>query len=103
MPSYKNPVHYIIHVVQKEGAIRTSTHIAVEGKEAVVVDLVIGDRGYIAYKTSEDGNYSLWNNGLLWNRLYTSSVQKVDVSDDGVLTIETNNSYYILTPTEDRP
>jgi hypothetical protein len=80
---------YIIEVKQKNERRFNPTHEVVAGSIATVIDLTVGERGWIAYRG--DSIYD-----CCWHRLHTSPIQDVNMDEDGNITVETLNTFYIL-------
>lgn len=81
---------YILSVNKKDGTRYNPTHAVVNGTQAVVIDVEVDQSAWIAYRDDE------WLESFHWNRLRTSNVVDVQVSKNGDITIETENSFYHL-------
>lgn len=91
-----NKLHpkYTIRVIPKKGTPYNPTHDEVNGAIATVIDLTVGQRGWIAF--SHD---STWGEPY-WHRLHTSPIEKVTVGDNGEIEVVTRNTLYFLAPLE---
>lgn len=77
---------YTLSVHPKEGRTYNPVHDAVDGAIATIIDLQIGERGWIAYRCDLGG----------WHRLHISSVEDVMVDENGNVEVTTLNTMYRL-------
>lgn len=86
-----------LDIQPKEGTRYNSLHDEANGCIASVLDIEVGKRGWINYKTDD----YLWETS--WHRIHTSMIEKIDIEYDNTnnyinkLTIVTMNTVYTLT------
>ena len=84
---------YILHITPKESNRYNPSHEQCHGKEVVIVDLPIGERGWLLYKNEADNEYFY---SIPWHRLHLSLIEKVEEDENGNIHIATQNTYYTL-------
>lgn len=77
---------YTLSVHQKEGRPYNPVHDEVDGATATIIDLPVGNRGWIAYCFAPDD----------WHRLHTSDVEDIAVDEYGNVAVTTRNTVYRL-------
>jgi len=78
---------YTLSVTPKENRPYNPVHDYVRDATATIVDLKIGQRGWIAYSFAPDD----------WHRLHTSTVEDIQINENGGVTVTTRNTVYTLT------
>lgn len=81
---------YKLKVVPKEGTHFNPVHNYVNEATATIIDVKIGERGWIAYLQEE----YLYDDS--WHRLHTSIIEDVKIDENGNIIIITQNTYYFL-------
>lgn len=81
---------YTLTVNPKYGTAYNPVHDEVNGATATIIDLTVGERGWLAYKL-----YDVFGTEC-WHRLHTSIVENVMVDEDGNVVLVTRNTNYIL-------
>lgn len=81
-----NEIHpkYIMSVYPKAGRPYNPIHDEINGSTATIINLEIGERGWVAYETFKNE----------WHRLHLSIVEDVLIADNGDLTVTTTNTVY---------
>lgn len=87
---------YILFVTPKEGKPYNPNHEKFHGKEAGIIDLPIGERGWLFYKSESDDEYFY---EIPWHRIHLSIIEKVEEDENGNIHITTQNTYYTLIKT----
>lgn len=77
---------YTLSVYPKEGRPYNQVHDEVDGATATIIDLLVGERGWIAWCFAPDD----------WHRLHTSTVEDIDVDEYGNIAVTTRNTVYRL-------
>ena len=77
----------VSEVVPKSGFMR-DVHYEVLGSRCYILELNVGNRGYIKFYDKYD---------MCYHTLHTSTVQSVDTAENGDITIITRNTKYVLT------
>lgn len=80
---------YIIHIQPKEGRAFNPYHDEWNGREGGIIDVPIGERGWLFYKSKHD-EY------MPWHRIHLSIIKSVEEDDAGNIHIETMNTLYTL-------
>lgn len=78
---------YTLKVQPKEGTRYNYVHDEVEGAVATVIDLTVGEHGWLA----------VYCDAGLWDRLRTSIIEDVSVDELGNISFTTRNTHYTLT------
>ena len=81
---------YVLTVDKKDKSKVNPFHSEFNGKIISIIDLEVGERGWLAYKDEDSylENY--------WHRIHTSTIKDIEVDSEGNIKIETNNSFYYL-------
>lgn len=88
---------YVLSITPKDGRPHNSNHQNWHGREAGIIDVTIGQRGWLFYKSDEeDEDYGWGNVSIPWHRIHLSIVENVEEDDNGNIHITTNNTYYNL-------
>lgn len=80
-PKYRLGVH------PKNKGSYSFVHSMIDGKVATIIDLPIGKRGWFAVLVEDD----------YWDRIHTSIVEDVEVTDGGSVKLTTRNTIYTFT------
>lgn len=84
---------YTLYITPKEGKRYNPNHEQWHGKEAGIIDLPIGERGWLFYKSEFDDEY-FYN--IPWHRIHLSPIESVEEDENGNIHITTQNTYYTL-------
>ena len=84
---------YILSITPKEGKHYNPNHKEWHGKEAGIIDLPIGERGWLFYKSEANDEYFF---NIPWHRIHLSQIEKVEEDENGNIHITTQNTYYTL-------
>jgi len=84
---------YILSITPKDGMYYNPNHENWNGREAGIIDLPIGERGWLFYKSEADDERFY---DIPWHRIHLSPVESVEEDDDGNIHITTQNTYYTL-------
>ena len=81
-----NEIHpkYIMSVYPKAGRPHNPIHDEINGSTATIINLEIGERGWVAYETFKNE----------WQRLHLSIIEDVSVAENGDLSVRTTNTIY---------
>ena len=85
---------YTLFITPKDGKPHNPNHQEWHGKEAGIIDLPIGERGWLFYKDEYNEEY-FYN--VPWHRIHLSTIENVEEDEDGNIHITTQNTYYTLT------
>ena len=77
---------YTMSVHPKAGTTYNPLHDEVDGATATIIDLAVGERGWLAYCFAPDD----------WHRIHTSTGEDVVVDEYGNVMVATNNTIYRL-------
>lgn len=80
---------YIINIKPKNDSSFNPYHSDWHGKEGGIIDVPIGERGWLFYKNEEDKL-------MPWHRIHLSTIESVEEDDAGNIHITTMNTYYTL-------
>ena len=83
---------YRMAEVSPKSGIPRYVHLEVLGTRCYPAVIEAGNRGYIKYFHPIDRD---------WYMLHTSTIESVTTDDDGVITIVTRNTKYVLKPEEE--
>lgn len=81
---------YNMRIIPKKGTAYNPVHEDADNTTAVIIDLTIGERGWIAYMPSDTVDY--------WSRLHLSTIEKINVGENGEIEVVTRNTHYFFTP-----
>lgn len=84
---------YILSITPKEGKHYNPNHKEWHGKEAGIIDLPIGERGWLFYKSEANDEYFF---DIPWHRIHLSPIEKVEEDENGNIHITTQNTDYTL-------
>jgi len=80
--------HTVSDVVRKQDSGHNPWHAQVIGRQCFVILLDTGERGWLAVNFSYDPNH--------FHRFHLSEIQSIESDDNGMIHIETENTYYTL-------
>lgn len=75
---------YIVSVYPKAGRPYNPIHNEIDGSTATIINLNVGERGWVAYETFPN----------VWHRLHLSIIEDIMASENGDLTVTTTNTVY---------
>ena len=86
---------YILSITPKEDKPYNPNHEEWEGKEAGIIDVSVGKRGWLFYKNDEEEEFD-YDCNIPWHRIHLSSIEKIEEDENGNIHITTRNTYYTL-------
>lgn len=95
MPTNENKPYnhpkYHLYCTPRRGVLKP-LHERMNGKEAGIIELTIGERSWLCYKDEEDTDFF----NIPWHRILTSPVESVEQDENGNIYITTENTVYQL-------
>ena len=79
---------YNLRIIPKKGTAYNPVHDEFNNTTAVIIDVTVGKRGWIACNIEED----------YWTRLHLSTIEKVIEHDHGEIEVVTRNTHYHFVP-----
>lgn len=83
---------YVLKIIPKESSYYNPLHEKFDGREAGIIDVPVGERGWIFCKNEDDVD-SYCNP---WHRIHLSPIENVEEDENGNIHITTLNTYYHL-------